>query len=65
MDGMFLVVNWICTGCVLDVVFVHILKNHCKHSKASAINHQHQLRHIKHIQVSSIFKHRLQTCHPS
>ena len=56
MDGMLLVVDWICTACVLDVVFVHILKRHCKHNSSSATNHQ--LLHTKHIHL---FKHLLQS----
>ena len=33
VDRMFLVVDWICTACVLDVIFVHILEKHFKHRK--------------------------------
>ena len=48
---MFLVVNWICTGCVLDVVFVHILQK----TIAITVKHQQLIISIS-FGISSIFK---------
>ena len=51
---MFLVVNWICAACVLDVIFVHILEKHFEDRKELA--YQSISKHIEEYQSGSKIK---------